>query len=318
MILDRAAALLMILLIEAAVGYPQALYRRVRHPVAWIGLLITTLEKKWNAGSESRRSVAGCALLVMLVAVAGGVGWSIEYYCGMNAPGAWEARKWPAVIVVLVATTAIAQRSLHDHVVAVLQPLQAGDLAAARRAVARIVGRDTEALDAQGVSAAAVESLAESFCDGIIAPALWFMATGLPGLFIYKAINTADSIVGHKDARYRAFGWAAARADDLVNLVPARISGLLICVAGCGGWRVMFRDAHKHASPNGGWPEAAMAGALALQLGGPVSYDGEITWRPQLGIGRRPDPASLRTALHIYWRACVTLWLIVGGIAWLR
>jgi adenosylcobinamide-phosphate synthase len=318
MILDRAVQLLLILVIEAAVGYPQALYRRARHPVAWIGMLIKVLEKKWNAGSERGRRVAGCALLVVLVTVAGGAGWLIESFCGTNVPGTWEARKWPTLVVVLVATTAIAQRSLHDHVIAVLQPLQAGDLATARRAVSRIVGRDTEALDAEGISAAAIESLAESFCDGIVAPASWFLAAGLPGLFICKAINTADSMVGHKDARYRAFGWAAARADDLVNLVPARISGLLICLAGCGGLRVMLRDAHKHASPNAGWSEAAMAGALALQLGGPVSYDGEVTSRPLLGNGRHPDPASLRAALRIYCRACVALWLIVGGVAWLR
>jgi adenosylcobinamide-phosphate synthase len=177
------------------------------------------------------------------------------------------------------------------------------------------VGRDTQALDAQGVSAAAIESLAESFSDGVVAPAFWFLVAGLPGLFICKALNTADSMVGHKDERYGAFGWAAARSDDWVNLVPAHLSGLLICVAGWGGLRVMMRDARKHASPNAGWPEAAMAGALARQLGGPVSYDGEMTWRPAFGSGPAPDVTSLRRALHIYWRACAVLWLLVGGVA---
>jgi adenosylcobinamide-phosphate synthase len=310
MIPDRPGQLLIILVIEAAVGYPDALYRRVRHPVVWLGRLIAALEQRWNAGSQHVRRAAGCALLMVLVSVAGGAGWAIECLAGM---------KWPAVIVVLlVATTGFAQRSLRDHVVAVLRPLQAGDLGAARQAVARIVGRDTQALDAEGVSAAAIESLAESFCDGIVAPACWFLAAGLPGLFICKAINTADSMVGHKDDRHRAFGWAAARADDLVNLVAARIAGLLICLAGCGGLRVTLRDARKHASPNAGWSEAAMAGVLARQLGGPVSYDGELTWRATFGSGPRPDTASLRTALHIYWRACSALWLIVGGVAWLQ
>jgi adenosylcobinamide-phosphate synthase len=179
------------------------------------------------------------------------------------------------------------------------------------------VGRDTAALDGEGIAAAAIESLSESFCDGIVAPAFWFLVAGLPGLAVCKAINTADSIVGHQDERFRAFGWAAARADDLVNLLPARISGFLICAAGLGGMRVMLRDASRHASPNGGWPEAAMAGVLARQLGGTVTYDGELASRALLGAGPRPDAASLRSALGVYWRACVMMWLIVGGLAWL-
>jgi adenosylcobinamide-phosphate synthase len=195
--------------------------------------------------------------------------------------------------------------------------LQSGDLDGARRSVSHIVGRDTAALDAEGVATAAIESLAESFCDGIVAPAFWFLVAGLPGLFICKAINTADSMVGHKDDRYRAFGWAVARADDLVNLGPARISGLLICVAGLGGWRTMLRDAPLHASPNGGWPEAAMAGVLARQLGGAVAYEGEHAFRAHLGSGPRPDVASLRAALGVYWRACFLMWLIVAVLAWL-
>jgi adenosylcobinamide-phosphate synthase len=179
------------------------------------------------------------------------------------------------------------------------------------------VGRDTASLDDEGVATAAIESLSESFCDGIVAPALWFLVAGLPGLAMCKAINTADSIVAHYDERYRHFGWAAARADDLVNWIPARIAGLLICIAGFGGVRVMLRDAPRHASPNGGWPEAAMAGVLSRQLGGPVTYGGEPAFRALLGGGPRPDAASLRFALGIYWRACVLLWLIVGGLAWL-
>lgn len=310
MTLDRPLLLLIILVIEAAVGYPPWLYRIARHPVVWVGALITAIERRWNVGGVRRRQFAGCALLMLLAALAGGTGWVITAATDQTIAG--------AIALVLFSTTLLAQRSLHDHVAAVLRPLATGDLNGARRAVAHIVGRDTARLDSEGISTAAIESLSESFCDGIVAPAFWFLIAGLPGLAVCKAINTADSIVGHKDDRYRHFGWAAARADDLVNWIPARIAGLLICIAGLGGMRVMLRDAPGHASPNGGWPEAAMAGALSRQLGGPVTYDGEPAFRALLGCGPRPDAASLRSALGIYWRACAMLWLIVGGIAWLR
>jgi len=310
MIPDRAGQLLIVLLVEALVGYPEIFYRRIRHPVVWIGRLIAELERRWNVGNPGARRLAGCGLLLVLMSIAGAAGWAIERMASGNLFG--------IIVMLLIATTAFAQRSLREHVIAVLRPLQAGDLTAARAAVARIVGRDTQELDAEGVSTAAIESLAESFCDGVVAPAFWFLVAGLPGLFICKAINTADSMVGHMDDRYRAFGWASARADDLVNLVPARIAALLICLAGSGGVRVTLRDAHKHASPNAGWPEAAMAGVLARQLGGPVSYDGELTPRPTFGDGARPDVASLRSALRVYWRACIALWLAAGGIAWLQ
>jgi adenosylcobinamide-phosphate synthase len=198
---------------------------------------------------------------------------------------------------------------------AVLAPLQTGDLPAAREAVARIVGRDTQALSEEGVSAAAIESLAESFCDGVVAPAFWFLVAGLPGLFVFKAISTADSLVGHRDERHRAFGWAAARADDLMNLLPARVAGFILCIAGRGGLVTMLRDARKHDSPNAGWPEAAMAGVLSRQLGGPASYEGEWIARPTFGSGVRPNAASLNDAIHVYRLACGLLWLIVGVLA---
>jgi len=307
---ERSTQLLAILLLEAAIGYPQWLYRAIRHPVVWMGSLITVLEARWNFGTERRRLIAGCAAMILLVFVVATVGVLFE----------WMSNTWqPAFLALaLVGTTMLAQRSLYTHVADVLRPLEAGDLGAARVAVAKIVGRDTGSLDAEGVATGAIESLSESFCDGIVAPAFWFLVAGLPGLIACKAINTADSMIGHKDERHRAFGWAAARTDDLVNFIPARLAGLLICAVGPGGLITMFRDAHRHASPNGGWPEAAMAGVLARQLGGPVSYDGESAHRALLGSGPRPDVASLRVALRVFARACLALWMIVGALAWLQ
>jgi len=221
------------------------------------------------------------------------------------------------LVIALVGTTGLAQRSLFDHVRDVLVPLRAGDLAAARKRVSLIVGRDTQRLDANGVSAAALESLAESFNDGIVAPVFWFLIAGLPGLFAYKVLNTADSLIGHTEERWRAFGWAAARADDVANLVPARIAGALLVLAGFGGFAVMLSDASKHASPNAGWPEAAMAGALGVRLGGPTLYEGVVHERPVFGSGPAPGAADLSRGLRIYVVACGLLWMLVAGIAWL-
>lgn len=302
--MNHAALLLPMLIAEAALGYPSGW----RHPVMAVGGLIDAVERRWNRGDAVRQRLGGVALLGVLIAASAVLGGGIERVAGHG---------WGLVIVVLIGTTGLAQRSLDDHVAAVLHPLAAGNLPDARNAVAMIVGRDTDALDEAGVATAAIESLAESLCDGVVAPAFWFLLLGLPGLFAAKAINTADSIIGHRTPRYIWFGWAAARADDGVNWLPARLSGVLLCLAGRGGWRTMLRDARHHASPNGGWPEAAMAGALRRTLGGPVSYDGEPAMRAILGQGPRPGADDLARALRVYRVACVLLWLIVGGIAWL-
>ena len=300
--MTHAALLLATLIAEAALGYP----RRWPHPVQAAGALIAMWERRCNRGGRARQRTAGVALLVMLVALSVLIGWLVAHIAGEG---------WGRIAIVLIATTGLAQRSLHDHVVAVVTPLAAGDLSMARAAVAMIVGRDTAALDEAGVATAAIESLAESFCDGVVAPAFWFLVAGLPGLFAAKAINTADSMVGHRTPRLIWFGWASARADDLVNCLPARLSGALICLAGGGGWRTMRRDARRHASPNGGWPEAAMAGALGRRLGGAVTYDGEAAMRATLGEGAAPDVADLRRALRIYRTACLGLWIMTGAIA---
>ncbi|PIC00251.1 adenosylcobinamide-phosphate synthase CbiB [Caulobacter sp. X] len=295
--------------LEALIGYPEALHRRVPHPVVWIGALISKLEAALNraAWSDGARRLTGVATLLTIIFVSGLTGWLLQSFGG-------------PLVVAVVGTLGLAQRSLYQHVAAVLRPLQAGDLPAAREAVGMIVGRDVQRLEAGEVAAAAIESLAESFNDGVVAPIFWFVVAGLPGLFVHKAVNTADSLIGHREPRWRAFGWASARFDDLLNLAPARLAGALIALAGRGGWSVMVRDAPKHASPNAGWPEAAMAGALGVRLGGAAWYDGERTERPVFGDGRAVQVDDLSRALRIYVAACAILWLLLacGGLAWPR
>jgi adenosylcobinamide-phosphate synthase len=255
-----AGIVLAALIVEAWVGYPRAVFSAIGHPVTWIGRLLVLLERNWNRPSfaDFTRRLLGIATVLIVIGLAGFAGFMLTFAAAGISYG--------VVLVVLLATTGLAQRSLYQHARDVQTPLSANDLPAARVAVARIVGRDTDQLSAEQVSAAAIESLAESFNDAVVAPTFWLLAAGLPGLFAYKAINTADSMIGHKEARWRHFGWAAARLDDLVNLIPARIAGLLIALAGAGGFATMWRDASKHASPNAGWTEAALAGARIAEL----------------------------------------------------
>jgi adenosylcobinamide-phosphate synthase len=297
---------------EALLGYPAALHRRLPHPVVWIGGAISALERAWNrpALRPVVRRLLGLLTVGLTAGAAGLAGWWLQRLCG--------ALPFGLMLFALLASVGLAQRSLYVHVAAVRDALSTGDLPGARTAVGQIVGRDTAALDESNVAAAALESLAESFNDGVVAPAFWLVVAGLPGLFAYKAVNTADSLIGHMEPRWRAFGWAAARTDDLLNLAPARLAGLLVVLAGRGGLGTMLRDAHKHASPNAGWPEAAMAGALGVSLGGPAAYDGVLTVRPSFGDGPRPAPHDLDRGLRCYRRACAVLWILVaaGGLAW--
>jgi len=291
---------------EAALGYPAALHRRLPHPVVWLGRAVSTLERLWNrpGWSAPARRILGVATVLIVGGAAALAGWLLQRLVAGLPFG--------FLLLALAATVGLAQRSLFEHVAAVRDALAAGDLAAARSAVGMIVGRDVDGLGASEVAAAGIESLAESFNDGVVAPALWLAVAGLPGLFAYKALNTADSLIGHMEPRWRDFGWAAARSDDLANLVPARIAGLLVALAGGRGLRIMLRDAAKHASPNAGWPEAAMAGALGRTLGGPSTYDGVRVDRPAFGDGAPPDGADLARGLTVYRRACVLLWLVMG------
>jgi adenosylcobinamide-phosphate synthase len=307
------------LLVEAIAGYPGWLFRRIGHPVTWIGGLIAWLDRRWNANDHSaaRRRLSGCAALAVLLLASLGAGFALQWAVG-SLPGL-------AVLAVLAVagSTLIAQRSLHGHVRAVADALERNGLADGRRAVSMIVGRDTVALDEAGVSRAAIESLAENFSDGVVAPLFWMAVAGLPGALAYKAINTADSMIGHKTERYMAFGWAAARADDLVNLPASRLSALWIAIA---AWllpgadarqalRAVRRDAARHKSPNAGWPEAAMAGALGIKLAGPRLYVGVPTATAWMGDGRAELRASdIRQALALYRAACAVQAAVLAAL----
>ncbi|MFL6605369.1 MAG: cobalamin biosynthesis protein [Steroidobacteraceae bacterium] len=336
---------LVCLALEAAVGYPAALHSRIPHPVVWAGNAISAFERRWNRPGYSfgRRRVLGFVAVMLVGGAAVLVGLGVQWVVNRSAeailssagggavgvgagaagtadiggaPGlVWMVHLAAMVVIALVGTVGLAQRSLFEHVNNVLAALRAGALAASRERVSLIVGRDTGQLDAAGVSAAALESLAESFNDGIVAPAFWFLIGGLPGLFAYKVINTADSIIGHKEERWRAFGWTAARIDDVANLVPARVAGVLLVLAGFRGFGVMLSDAAKHASPNAGWPEAAMAGALRVRLGGPATYDGVLHERPVFGTGPAPGVAELHLGLRLYVVACGLMWLAIATVA---
>ena len=304
---------LVALAVDIAIGWPSWVYARIGHPVGGFARIIGYTENNWNRTSWSlaKRRVAGVLALVLLLGVTIATAMALVALARFAlGPLAWLGLS-------LLAAPGLAVRSLYDHVVPCATALEASDLPAARSRVGMIVGRDVASLDESGVASAAIESLAESLCDGVVAPLFWLLVAGVPGLWAYKAINTADSLIGHREDRWRAFGWAAARTDDLVNLIPARLSGVLVCVAGLSGWRTMWRDAGNHASPNAGWPEAAMAGVLELRLAGPIAYDGLTLAKPYIGDGRPAATAvDLRAALRVYRRVCVLLLVIAGGIAW--
>ena len=271
-------------MLEGIVGYPAALHRRIAHPVTWIGAALSFFERLWNRPdtSASLRKFLGIATLMLVGAAAGVMGLIVE----RGLPAIW----WGTIILALIATLGLAQRSLYDHVNAVRQHLEARDIESARAAVAGIVGRDVATLDDSGIAAAAIESLAESFNDGVVAPVFWFVVGGVPGLFIYKAVNTADSIIGHMEPRWKDFGWAAARTDDVVNWRPARIAGLLIVIVGWGGLRTMLADAHKHASPTRvglkpPWPARCKSAWAAPRLMTALFTSGQNS-----AMARRPRP----------------------------
>jgi adenosylcobinamide-phosphate synthase len=297
---------LLALLLETALGYPQRLVDRIGHPVIWIGRLIGAMDRSWNAAARSfaARRAAGVAALLVLVSVSGGVALLLQT--------ALLAVPFGVLMLALLASSLLAQRSLHEHVARVAAGLEQGGLEAGREAVSHIVGRDPQSLDEAGVARAGIESLAENFSDGVVAPAFWLAVGGLPGAAIYKAVNTADSMIGHRTPRHEAFGWASARCDDVLNLPASRLTGLAIVAAAAllprmdarAAWRALRRDARHHRSPNAGWPEAAMAGALGLALAGPRHYGGVLVEDALMGDGRREATAAdIRAALRLYWAA---------------
>ena len=308
-----AGAMFAALLLDAAIGWPDAIYDRIGHPVTWAGKLIDACDRRFNLETrpEFQRRLMGCAVAFGIAAAA----YLAAALLIWLLPGHHMALYATAVL----AWPLIAARSLHDHVKAVALPLSQGDLPAARAAVAMIVGRDPDRLDAAGVARAALESLAENASDGIVAPLFWGVLLGLPGIAAYKAINTLDSMIGHLSPRHAAFGWAAARIDDVVNLIPARLTALLFAAVSGQfrpAWDCMWCDASLHRSPNAGWPEAAMAGALHIRLSGPRVYDGALSGEAWVN-GGAPDPVAddLALGLVLYLKAMLALALILAALA---
>ena len=309
------------LLLERWLGYSPRLVGAIGHPVMWFGWVIDFLETRLNTArrtGEQRRlagivAIALLLLLVMVVAV-------LVQQLLRGIPFGW-------VLEILLATPFLAQKELGRAVEAVATALRIS-LDAGREAVSHIVGRDPQALDEAGVARAAIETLAESTSDGVVAPWFWLVLLGLPGIALYKAINTADSMIGHRNERYRDYGWAAARLDDLVNWLPARLTAMLITAAcfftphasPCSAWAMARRDARKHASPNSGWPEASFAGALGFRLGGPRSYDGEVVDLPGFGEGKSDLVGSdILRALVLYRNTLNVLLgvsVVVGLLVW--
>jgi adenosylcobinamide-phosphate synthase len=311
-------ALPLALVLDRLLGDPAWLWRRLPHPVTLMGRMIAALEASLNPSALpfAARRMRGALALALFVATAGAAGALLAWLCA-TIPGG-------IVLEVIAIAVLLAQKSLRDHVAAVASGLEAGGISGGRAAVALIVGRDVAALDASGVARAAIESAAENFSDAVVAPAFWYLLLGLPGLLVYKIVNTADSMIGHRSERYAAFGWAAARLDDLLNLVPARLAALLIAAAaalmGCSARNaiaVAWRDAASHKSPNAGWPEAATAGALDLALGGPRRY-GELAvdgaWLNRRGRAEA-GVADIHSALRLIDRAWLVLLVVTAIIS---
>jgi adenosylcobinamide-phosphate synthase len=290
------------------------------HPVVWIGRLIERFELLWTAWLGRSRG-AGILLTLSTLLVAGGAAWGLLALAGavhhwlQAAAGLW------------LAWTCLALRSLHRESLEVVRHLEAGDLESARSALSYIVGRDTAGLDEAGILRAAIETVAENTSDGVVAPLFYLLLGGPVFGILFKAASTLDSMVGYNNERYREVGWASARLDDLLNLVPARLTGLFMALAalllrldGCGALRIMRRDGRKPASPNAGIPEAAVAGALGIALGGPAVYAGRTVAKPTLGDADRPlTPAAYHATVRLMYLASfftLLLGLLVCGV-WL-
>lgn len=312
------SVLLLALVIDRFAGDPAWIWSRVPHPVVWFGRAISYADRRFNlrelpAAVAKKRGIIVIAVLVALSLVVGLIAELVFK----------ELKIFGFAVEVVIVFTLLAQKSLADHVGAVAVALRERGVVGGREAVSMIVGRDTEELSYAAICRAAIESLAENFADGVVAPAFWFGLLGLPGLLAYKMINTADSMIGHKNERHLNFGWAAARLDDAVNYVPARISILLIAsgslfssgeAAASRALSIARKDHGKHRSPNSGWPEAAMAGALDIQLAGPRIYGGELVDEPMLNEKGSSNAGSrdVKAAIRIFYGACYSMMAVVA------
>lgn len=323
MIAFHCLLLFLALLLDRLVGDPPKLWARVPHPVVIFGAAIGLLDRRLNRETDGnqRRKLLGTVAILLLLSASVLVGWLLHAFLMLLG--------WPGVLVeIIIVAIFLAQKSLGDHVGAVARGLRAGGLDGGRRAVALIVGRDPQALDTAGVCRAAIESLAENFADGVVAPAFWYAVGGLPGILAYKMLNTADSMIGHRTERHLQFGWASARLDDIANWPAARLSALLIAagaylregrVSADGAVFVAMRDHGLHRSVNSGWPEAAMAGALDLQLAGPRRYRAERVSESMINAAGRAaaDTTDIDRGLAIFETACtlITLGVAIAGLA---
>jgi adenosylcobinamide-phosphate synthase len=317
---DALLVLALALAIDAVLGDPDCLWRRWPHPVTWFGTAIAAFDRRFNKTQHSfeRRRTFGVLALLCLTVAFGTAAIMLHRLLASLSYG--------FVIEATIASVLIAQRSLYEHVTRVADALEQNGLDAGRQAVSMVVGRDPTMLSAEGVSRAAIETAAENFCDGVVAPAFWLALFGLPGLVVFKVVSTADSMIGHMSERYRAFGWAAARLDDMMNLIPARLSAVLLAgAAPLAGGRFSkaltcaWRDAGLHRSPNAGWPEATMAGALHVALGGPRRYGDLTVEAPFLNVGGsyEASPRHIRLALRIVAGACFIQFVLIAALAWL-
>ena len=279
------------LLLDAVFGEPDALWTRLPHPAVLMGRLIGWADRRFNRGAA--RKARGIAVMTALSLAALALGTAIA-----SLPMGW-------IFETILAAILLAQRSLVQHVAAVATGLRRS-LPEGRAAVALIVSRDTAAMEGPAVARSAIESAAENLSDGVVAPAFWFLLMGLPGILLYKVANTADSMIGYRTPRHEAFGWAAARLDDVLNWIPARLTAVLIALTHgvLRDWPAIAADARRHRSPNAGWPEAAMARALDVALAGPRSYDGQLRDFPWVhGAGsRHPGPAEIDRAIAVLWQ----------------
>ncbi|NEJ19848.1 cobalamin biosynthesis protein [Rhizobium leguminosarum] len=317
---ENLLVLLLALLLDRIAGDPQWLWSRMPHPVVVFGAAISYADRQLNPASltGSQRRMNGIAAILALLLLTVAAGFVFNRFFALFGP-----------VGILLETGLVAiflaQKSLADHVAAVAVALRDEGLTGGRTAVSRIVGRDPETLDEPAVCRAAIESLAENFSDGVVAPALWYAVFGLPGLFAYKMLNTADSMIGHKSEKYIDFGWAAARLDDVANWPPARLSILLIAAgawirrgtsAGREAVRVAMRDGALHRSPNSGRPEAAMAGALNVQLAGPRIYGGVIVREPMINDTGRDVATSgdIEDGVSVFYASCMVLAGITFGL----